>query len=228
MKLSVPFAFCLSLCLVGCFSTVGMIPGESKVIQRNISEEYYAIAETYKGQKNYTKAIEYYTLALGNKELHDSAYYQIALCNVYSKNWLPARKSFIKLLKRDPENFSLKMSLAYIEAMCGNFKKAEMMYDVICLDRPNDPKPLVNYVNVLIASEKYELAKEKLNLLEGKFPDDEHVETLKKKVSEFMEDKTDSKADLTKTSEADGNQDKNDGSVSNEELFGLNEEADDN
>ncbi len=94
------------------------------------------------------------------------------------------------------------------------------MYDVICLDRPNDPEPLVNYVNVLIASEKYELAKEKLDLLEGKFPDDEHVETLKKKVSEFMEDKTDSKADLTKTSEADGNQDKNDG--------GLSEEGDEN
>ncbi|MDO4507102.1 MAG: DUF2225 domain-containing protein, partial [Spirochaetales bacterium] len=78
----------VSTALISCGTFEVTVPGESKVIERNISEEYFIIAEAYKGQSNYTKAIEYYTLALKNKDLHDSAYYQIALCQVYSKNWM--------------------------------------------------------------------------------------------------------------------------------------------
>ncbi|MCQ2240602.1 tetratricopeptide repeat protein [Treponema sp.] len=209
----------LSLSLVSCGTLSKVrIPGETKLIQRNISEEYFSIAETYKGQSNYSKAIEYYTLALDNKELHESAFYQIALCQVYSKNWAPARKSFVKLLKKDPENSSLKMSLAYIEAMCGNLKKAGKMYEFICSERPDDSEPLVNYINVLIAAEKYDKAKEKLELLENKFPDEEHLDNLKKKITELTEDETEKKSEENPDGSSENADD------SQEELFGLTEE----
>ena len=63
----------------------------------------------------------------------------------------------------------------------------------ICTERPDDSEPLVNYINVLIADEKYLEAKEKLNLLETKFPDEEHIDSLKKKISELVEDVADTK-----------------------------------
>lgn len=208
----------VSTALISCGTFEVTVPGESKVIERNISEEYFIIAEAYKGQSNYTKAIEYYTLALKNKDLHDSAYYQIALCQVYSKNWMNARKSFVKLLKRDPDNATLKMSLAYIEAMNGNLKKASRMYEVICAERPDDSEPLVNYINVLIADGKYLEAKEKLGLLENKFPDEEHVDPLKKKISELVEDVAETKAEGEPNSSPEGE------GTPKEDLFGLNEE----
>lgn len=198
-------------------------PCETKTVYRNLSEEYFAIAETYKSQNNYSKAIEYYTLALKNKELHDSAYYQIALCQVYNKNWAVARKSFRKLLRRDSENSTLKMSLAYIEAMCGNLKKAEKMYDHICAERPDDSEPLVNYINVLIADEKYTDAQEKLTFMEEKFPDEEHIDALKKKIQELTEDKSDDKEESDKEGKTSADKKSSAEGESTEELFGLNE-----
>ena len=55
------------------------MPGESRLVRRNIDEEYFAIAETYKSQENYSKAVSYYEKVLLNEDLHDSAYYEIAL-----------------------------------------------------------------------------------------------------------------------------------------------------
>ncbi|MBQ0040069.1 MAG: tetratricopeptide repeat protein [Treponema sp.] len=205
----------LGLIVCSCASGKGIVvPGESEVIERNIIEEYYSIAEVYKSQKNYTKAIEYYTKVLDDKDLHDSAFYQIALCNVYNKNWEVARKSFVKLLKKDPENLTLKMSLAYIESMRGNLKTAEKMYSYICSEDADNPELMVNYVNVLIAREKYQSAKEKLAELEEKFPDNESIGSLKKKISEFLEDETEKK------DASEGEEEPVDGDT----LFGLSEE----
>lgn len=215
MKKNIFIVFCItSLSFVSCGSINSFrIPGESKLISRNISEEYFSIAEVYKNQENYTKAIEYYTLALKDKTFFDIAYYQIALCHVYNKNWGTAKKYFVNLLKKESSNSSLKMSLAYIEAMSGNLQKAEKMYEHICLERPNDPEPLVNYINVLIAEKKYVKANEKLNILETKFTDEENIDVLKKKIQEFLEDEKDSSLE-TKEPEI---------TETEETLFGLTE-----
>ena len=190
------------------------VPGESRLVRRNIDEEYFAIAETYKSQENYSKAVSYYEKVLLNEALHDSAYYEIALCNVYLKKWDEARKSFITILKRDTDNMSLKLCLAYIEAMRGDLEKAEDMYARICTEYPDELEPMQNYINILIAMEKYEAAKEKLAELIEKYPDDEKIVALDKKIKELTEDSE------TKTEEEAGD----DKSVSDEELFGLNEE----
>ncbi len=190
------------------------MPGESRLVRRNIDEEYFAIAETYKSQENYSKAVTYYEKVLLNEDLHDSAYYEIALCNVYLKKWDEARKSFVTILKRDPDNMSLKLCLSYIEAMRGNLEKAEDMYARICTEYPNELEPMQNYINILIAREKYEAAKEKLAELIEKYPDDEKIVALDKKIKELTEDSE------AKNEEEAGD----DKAVSDEELFGLNEE----
>ena len=74
--LMLPFVFCR------CATS---IPCEKKVIERNLFEEYFSIAENYKSLENYSKAIEYYKKTLPSDSLHDYAFYEIALCNIYLK-----------------------------------------------------------------------------------------------------------------------------------------------
>lgn len=219
VKFSIAFLiFIYALSGMSCSSGRVTVPGESKVIERNINQEYFSIAEIYKSSKNYEKAIEYYEKVLGTKEHHEVAFYQIALCNVYLGKWAEARKSFIRLLKKDRENISLKSSLAYIEAMNGNFKKAERMYENIYSQNPNDSDVLVNLINVLIERKKYAYAKERLVLLEDKFPDDSHINDLKTKLSELTEDLSDAKSELESDSVDDGD-------ISEEKLFGTDDES---
>ena len=51
------------------------VPGESEIITKNIASEYFSIAEEYFKLKNYQKAIQYYKLAMKDKSLNVSAYY---------------------------------------------------------------------------------------------------------------------------------------------------------
>ena len=61
-------------------------------------------------------------------------------------------------------------------------------------------------------------AKEKLNLLETKFPDEEHIDSLKKKISELVEDVADTKKEGEPNSSPEGE------ATPEEDLFGLDEE----
>lgn len=209
-----------SFFLFSCSSTgVFFVPGEKQVIESNLTQEYFSIAEAYKQQENYNKAIVYYKKVLSNKELYDTAFYEIAMCNIRLKKWNEARLAFIKYLRKDPDNMSLKSSLAYIEAMNGNLKKAEKMYSSICNDYPTEIEPLKNYINVLIAEEKLFLAAANVDILEDKFPDDESISIFRTKIKELLDDRKkdgDSSGEEEKTEAADG-----------EKLFGEDEELPD-
>ena len=170
----------IGLVFVSCSS----VPFESKVERHNILEEYFAIAKTYKDLENYKKAIEYYEKVLGDEEFHDFAFYEIAVCNVYLKNWNEAKTSFEQLLERDPSNSTLKLSLAYIEAMRGNLEDAQTMYDEIVQEYPHDVEPLKNLIAVLIAAGDAQTASQKLALLEENFPDESTIPEMKKKIEE--------------------------------------------
>ena len=122
------------------------IPCEKKVIERNLFEEYFSIAENYKSLENYSKAIEYYKKTLPSDSLHDYAFYEIALCNIYLKNWNEAQSSFEQLLQSDSENTTLKTSLAYIEAMRGNLEEAETLYSGLYENNPDDSFMLKNLI----------------------------------------------------------------------------------
>lgn len=231
MKKFLNFAqlICLLTLLSSCYSSGRIVvPGENQVIEQNLTEEYFAIAEQFRAQENYAKAITYYKKVLGNKKLHESAFYQIAVCNVYTKKWDEARDSFRKLLKLDPENINLRKSLAYIEAMNGNLKKAEKMYALLISEFAGDAELYRNYINVLVALEKYDFAMEQVSVFEESFPDDEKIEVFKTKIKELQEDSKDKNSSSKESSEKDksdgkDNEDEENKSKDDEDLFGLNE-----
>ena len=126
--------------------------------------------------------------------LHDYAFYEIALCNVYLKNWNEAQSSFEQLLQNDLENTTLKASLAYIESMRGNLEKAEDLYLCLYENNSDDSSVLKNLIAVLVSEKKYEEANEKFKVLEEKFPDEESIPAIKKKLEElFPEQNADAK-----------------------------------
>ncbi|MCQ2247530.1 MAG: tetratricopeptide repeat protein [Treponema sp.] len=212
----------------GCTSAdVHIVPGEKAALDKSVTLEYFNIAESYKGLEKYDKAVEYYERAMVNRSLRDSCFYEIAICNVYLKNWNDAVISFRKLLKRDRDNSTLKLSLAYIEAVRGNLKKAEKMYEQIIEEFPDELDPKKNYINVLVADKKYDKAEEHLKALEEKYPDDESIEAFRQKIEDYKEDvKQKEKEELKNkngTSSEDSEEDEN--SEDEDDLFGL--ESDD-
>jgi tetratricopeptide (TPR) repeat protein len=168
------FFFC------GC-STTGGIWGEKKIVERNIAEEYFSIATEYKELGKYEKAISYFEKVLDDEKSGRYAFYEIALCNVYLKNWDKAKDSFETLLQSDEKNSSLKKSLAYICAMQGDLVSAEKIYREI-LSETDDASAMKNLAGVLLAEKKIGDAKEIFSLLNEKFPDDESIYVLKEKI----------------------------------------------
>ncbi len=185
--------FCISLVFVsffaiGCASTPALrVPGESSVVGKNITAEYLKIAEGYEGLKNYSKAVEYYEKAAQtNPDLGDAAYYKIGRCYALSKDWASAKTVFEKLLEKDPENKSLKTSLAYIAAMSGDLADASLRYRELSEAYPTDDSLLKNYIAILMADGKYELAEEQFYILKERFPDEPTLSDLQTKLADGL------------------------------------------
>ena len=163
------------------------VPGEKTVQKSNISNEYYTIADAYFDLGKYDKACTYYKLAMKNKSLYWSSYYKLGKSYVNLKNWAEAEKIFVDLLKRDSENVSLKMSLAYISAMNNDLVKSEELYSQMWETNPDNADILSNYINVLIAAGKKEKAKELSFELKEKFKDNKYISEFEKYFSEEKE-----------------------------------------
>lgn len=188
-KRSIGVSFCLLFfTFAGCgTSSVFPVPGERKAVLSNISAEYFSIAETYKKLGNYAKAVSYYEKVLDSETLGSSALYEIAVCNMHLKEWDKARQSLEILLLRDPQNASLRLSLAYIEAQRGNLEAAENLYRSLSLENPDDAMPLKNLIIVLLSQKKYEEAKESFSLLKEIFPDEESVPLIQAEIDGLLQ-----------------------------------------
>ena len=114
--------------LSSCKTTSVMVPGEKKVRVQQMYSAYYSIAEEYFRLENYSKAIEFYEFAMKDRALHDAAYYKIGQCYAKNKQYDKAYSVFNTILRKDPENKSLKNTLAYLTAMNGNVEEAAELY----------------------------------------------------------------------------------------------------
>lgn len=184
-RLFIPFPI-LFLLFFSCNTTAHLpVPGESGIKKRTISNEYLTIADTFYDLEKFDKAITYYTLAMKNKNIYWTCYYKLARSYAMSKNYTEARKMFLTLLKRDKENVNLRLSLAYLYAMEGKLSKAEVLYAYIWSENKENPDTLVNYIDVLIASEKYQKAGTYLNILKELFSDNSNIKTFEAKLKEM-------------------------------------------
>lgn len=182
--------FCLiigSLFFTSCMTNAIYVPGEKTVKISNINQEYYNLAEEYFKLEKYEKAIEFYKLAGRDKSLRNVAYYKTGRCYALNKQYDKAEPIFRNMQKKDPENQSIKATLAYITAMNGNKKKASLLYKDLVLENPDNSDFLVNYISVLILAEDFETAKVNFEYLQEKFPDCEKISSLKESLNSLEE-----------------------------------------
>ena len=176
----------VSLLLISCTSV--SFAGEESAERNTLSTEYFNIAKVYEEQKNYTKAIEFYTKAKSNKELVRTCDYKIGLCYVYSKDWENAKTSFEKLLKLDSENGSLKSSLAYIKAMSGDLDGALEIYKALFEANNTDVTFLKNYISILLAKKDIDSAKTQIDYLKENFKTDDSIEGFEKALKKLEDE----------------------------------------
>lgn len=171
------------------------VPGEKNAVESNISVEYYSIASSYEELKNYKKAIDYYNLAKKNKKMRASSEYKIARCYALLKDWDNAQAGFEKILKKDPSNTNIKISLAYIMAMRGDLEASSQLYSTLVSENSTDVSILKNYISVLCARGMFDEANVQLAVLKEKFPDDADISGIEKKLQELSAPKSDEKTD---------------------------------
>lgn len=171
------------------------VPGEKNVVESNISVEYYSIASSYEELKNYKKAIDYYNLAKKNKKMRASSEYKIARCYALLKDWDNAQAGFEKILKKDPSNTNIKISLAYIMAMRGDLEASSQLYSTLVSENSTDVSILKNYISVLCARGMFDEANVQLAVLKEKFPDDADISGIEKKLQELSAPKSEEKTD---------------------------------
>lgn len=171
------------------------VPGEKNAVESNISVEYYSIASSYEELKNYKKAIDYYNLAKKNKKMRASSEYKIARCYALLKDWDNAQAGFEKILKKDPSNTNIKISLAYIMAMRGDLEASSQLYSTMVSENSTDVSILKNYISVLCARGMFDEANVQLAVLKEKFPDDADISGIEKKLQELSAPKSEEKTD---------------------------------
>ncbi len=168
-----------------CSTTVHLpVPGEASVKKSSIYAEYMAIADAYSDLAKYDRAAQYYELARKDRRLYWSATYSLGRCLAMNKKYSESLSVYRTLLRRDGGNRNLKLSVAYLYAMNGELELSEAAYEELWSGGEESAEVLENYISVLLASEKYTEAEEKLSLLKEKFSDSRSIQDFEKKLEE--------------------------------------------
>lgn len=173
--------------LFSCASNSLRVPGETRIILKNLAVEYNNIGDGYMGIKNYAKAAEYYEKAMRDKDLYLSVYYKLARAYALGKNYDKAVDSYNYLLSLDESNATLRSSLAYIYAMKGDYDEAIKRYKALLDENPYDQALLENYTSLLINIGRAEDAEPYYYLIKEKFPDSSQLSTFAQKLSDLLD-----------------------------------------
>lgn len=160
----------------------------SNKVSEDIATEYYNIGKAYEDLKNWSKAADYYEKASSSKNLKESATYKMGRCYAMNKDYEKALPVYVSLLEKDPENGSLKESLAFLKGMAGDLSGAEEVYAELVKDFPDSAPYLKGYISVLLALEKNKEAYENFIVYSEKFPDEKSISDFKAKLSSFIEE----------------------------------------
>lgn len=181
------FQFSLILTFTSCVSKPLPIPGDTKAQINNLYVEYLNIADTFYSQENYDKAIEYYKKSISYKKVYWDCYYKLAKCYVFKSDWNTALDMFLEIQKRDPENNSIKESLAYIYAKKGDIENAVELYNQLIQSQPNNVEYLENLIAVLLLNEDISDIEILFTVLVTNFPDSKNIEKFQKQIDLILE-----------------------------------------
>ena len=173
-----------------CASKTALVPGQEKIVIDNVYVEYSNIGDSYFKLEDYTNAAKYYKMSMQNPKIYWSSYYKLAKSYALASNWTEVLPMYKKLLKRDPENSSLKASLAYIYTMQGELEKARELYAQLLEIESQNEKYLENYISLLTVDEKTytentDLVNELLARLKENFLDNKNVTKFESAIAEF-------------------------------------------
>lgn len=168
------------------FASCGSLPGEQRVLRENSAAEYVTLADGYFSQEKYAKASEYYEKALQLTESTDTVTYKLACSYAYEGEYEKAMPLFSDLLDKDPQNRTIKESLAYVTVMSGDVRGGGELYEELAADFPEDGKLLKNYVLTLIQSKNFDAAEDKIKLYKSLFGTDSNSQLLDRKLQEAL------------------------------------------
>ena len=168
------------------FAACGSLPGEHRVLRENSAAEYVTLADGYFSQEKYAKASEYYEKALQLTESTTTVTYKLACSYAYEGEYEKAIPLFSSLLDQDPQNRTIKESLAYVTVMSGDVRGGKDLYEELAADFPKDAKLLKNYILTLIQSKNYDEAEEKIKLYKSLFGTDSDSQLLDRKLQDAL------------------------------------------
>ena len=99
--------------------------------KRDYVDSYYGLALSYKGVKNYEKAIETLEKALSCVQDDFSIYYELGICHLLNGTPCPAIKCLIKSIQLNPDNLNAQVQLALAHELVGEQELALMIYQRI-------------------------------------------------------------------------------------------------
>ena len=194
IKKNFVFSTLISLFLLtGCVSKPIPIPGENRIIIKNIYIEYSNIADKYFELEDYKNAVKYYELSMEDKNLYWQSYYKLAKCYALLSEWQNALPMFEKLLERDNDNHSLKASVAYIYSMQGEMQKALAVYKELLEEDSQNEKYLENYLAILLHSKEFFMENQEefdkiYSQIETNFPSNSNLKLFESAKAKYLEE----------------------------------------
>ena len=153
------------------------------------------------GVKNYSKAAEYYKLAMRDPEIYQQSYYKLARAYAMAQDWDSAKSCYEAMLEKDPDNMNLKLSVAYITAMRGQSDEAIEMFKKLNEENSHVQSVLENYIALLLFVGRAEDAEPLYFSLKEKFPDSSKIKDFSKQLSESIDNFVDSDGKSSGTDE---------------------------
>ncbi len=158
-------------------------------IDKDLTGEYFAIAEAYSELKKYDKAIDYYSKTVKNEKYRRASQYNLAQLYALKNDWKNCISNLEPIYQEAPDNVKIATAYAYALASKGEEKKALDIYKKIYLQNSETPEYFFNYVRLLIIVKKYDEAKELLTTAKENFTKEEEtriIESLEKKIEEIL------------------------------------------
>lgn len=172
-------SFCCLFISCTSYGSINVVPFEDKIVLKNLSVEYYEIAENYLELKKYDKAITYYKKSLQIKKNDNKVLFKLAQAYAFSSNWFDSKEIFLKLYNSDKENVSFATSLAYVYAMSGEIDNSIAIYETLVEKNEYNIEILNNYIRLLLDNKNFEKALDVFEKLKKIGPDSQITITLK-------------------------------------------------
>lgn len=163
-----------------CLSTNSSIQQEKEILK----QEYVMLSDAYFNLNRFSDSLDMLFKAqdISNDNSLD---YKIARTAAFDKKWSISIEYYNKILLKDPNNLTIKKSLAWVLAQSGDLENSKSLYNNLYTEFSFDKEIAKNYILVLIAGADIESAQVILDEYSTMYPDDDSIESLQEKIINY-------------------------------------------